>query len=159
MHSAEKALNIRPGKRDELFEWFGKQPEAVRVQIMKNKIRLYHEWASRKRKENELPQEMADYAALLAAIMDAWRGHAEGKKLKDFELRVAVAKEKKKARTAPTATLIEEQFLPMISKLRNEGLSWRQVAGFIRTHHHKKFAHTYLAKIYGQWVSAEKKCK
>ena len=149
MHSAEKALRIRPKKRDEFMSWFGSQPEEIRLEIIRNKIQTYHRWVSQKGKE--LSQEQADYAALLSATMDAWRSVTAGKRPKDFDLRVQIAKKKKKDRLAPVATTIEDQFLPLIEKLRHEGLSWREISKYIRNHHHRKFAHAYLCKIYTQW--------
>lgn len=151
MHNAEKTLQIRDGKRDELFAWFGSQTEEIRLEIIRIKIDTYRRWASQEGRTKTMPAEKADYAALLAAIMDVWRGLQSGKKSKDFELRVMEAKAKKKARLAPRADLLEREFLPLIGRLRGEGLSWRQVSEYIQKHHHKKFAHAYLLKIYKQW--------
>ena len=87
--------------------------------------------------------------------MDAWISIAEAKTPKDFALRVETAKSAKKTRLSPTASLIENQFMPLIVDLRGEGLSWRQIAEYIRTHHHKKFAHGYLSVLYKQWHPAK----
>lgn len=151
MHSAEKALQIRSGKRDELFVWFGSQPEEMRLEIVRRKIDTYRRWASQEARTKAMPAEKADYAALLSAIMEVWRGLQSGKKSQDFKLRVEAAKAKKKTRLAPKADLLEREFLPLIEKLRGEGLSWRQISGYIEEHHHKKFPHSYLLKVYNEW--------
>ncbi len=151
MHSAEKTLQIRAGRRDELLAWFGTQPEEIRLEIVRIKIDIYRRWATQDGRTKAMPAEQRDYAALLAAITEVWRGLRSGKNSKDFELRVLEAKAKKKARLAPQADLLEREFLPLIARLRGEGLSWRQVSEYIQKHHHKKFAHAYLHKIYKQW--------
>ncbi|QWV98586.1 hypothetical protein KP005_04665 [Geomonas nitrogeniifigens] len=151
MHNAEKTLQIRSGKRDELFVWFGAQPEEIRLEIVRIKIDTYRRWATREGRTKEMSAEQLDYAALLSSIMDVWRGLRSGKKIEDFELRVKAAKAKKKARLAPKADLLEREFLPLISRLLSDGLSWRQISEYIQKHHHKKFAHAYLHKIYQQW--------
>jgi len=151
MHSAEKALQIRQAKRDEIFTWFGKQPEEIRLEIFKKKIDTYHRWASQDGRTRAMPAEQVDYAALMSAIMNFMSRLRSGKTSEDFELRVKAAKAQKKARLAPEADLVEREYLPLIKRLLDEGLSWRQVSLYIEEHHHKKFPHSYLYKIYKQW--------
>lgn len=150
MHSATATLRIRPARQAELLGWYAKQPLEIRLRVHSEKIQFFREWKSRAKDDPTpaLPVEQSDYAALLAGISRVLKSIEDCKTPKAFATRVDQAKARRKARQSPVAEMLEKQFLPLIHQLKHEGLSWRQIAEYIRQHHRKTIAHTYISKIY-----------
>jgi len=149
MHSAKNALRIRPARQAELLAWYARQPLETRLRVHGEKLRLFRAWRGRQKDgEDVIPAEQADYAALLAGISVVEKSVSETKTPKDFAVRVEQAKLRRKARSAPAADNIEKQFLPLISSLRHEGLSWRDIAAYLKQHHRKVWSHSYIHTIY-----------
>jgi len=153
MHNATAVYETRPARRSELVAWYARQPEAVRIEIHQRKIDIQRTWQNNARaagKEREDKGGQADYAALVAAIAEYWKSVNQAKTEKDFKRRVAASLAKKKTRLAPVAAEIE-QMLPLIERLRKEGLSWRQIVQYLKEHHKKTFSVAYLQRICAAW--------
>ena len=150
MHSATATLRIRPARQAELLGWYAKQPLEIRLRVHSEKIQFFRAWKGRSKDDPNptLPVEQSDYAALLAGISRVMKSLEDCKSPKAFASRVDQAKARRKARQSPVAEMLEKQFLPLIHQLKREGLSWRQIAGYIKQHHHKSITHTYISKIY-----------
>ena len=150
MHSATATLRIRPARQAELLGWYAKQPLEIRLSVHSEKIQFFREWKSRAKDDPTpaLPVEQSDYAALLAGISKVLKSLDDCKTPKAFATRVDQAKARRKARKSPVAEMLEKQFLSLIHRLKCEGLSWRQIAEYIKRHHHKSVAHSYISKIY-----------
>jgi hypothetical protein len=141
---------MRPARQSELLGWYAKQPLEIRLRVHTEKIQFFREWKGRSKDDSNpaLPVEQSDYAALLAGISRVRKSLEDCKSPKAFATRVDQAKARRKAKQSPVAEMLENKLLPLIRQLRHEGLSWRQIAGYIKQHHHKSITHTYICKIY-----------
>jgi hypothetical protein len=63
------------------------------------------------------------------------------------ENRIKAAKAKSE-RIAPKKTKVRNDWLPVIERLRAEGLSWQNVSNYIALHHKRKVSRGYLQKLF-----------
>lgn len=153
MHNATAVYETRPARRSELVAWYARQPEAVRIEIHQRKIDIQRTWQNNARaagRERAEKGGTADYAALVAAIAEYWKSVNKAKTEMDFKKRVAASLAKKKTRFAPVAAEIEKM-LPLIERLRSEGMSWRQIVEYLKEHHKRTFSVAYLQRICAAW--------
>lgn len=153
MREVKNILRITPKKRKELLHWLAGQNTEMLMRICKAKSVTMTTWQSKYRQEKQAGTidttiEQVELASLLDAVTKIKREIEGGKTAKAYELRVLEAKEKTKARKAPATTLISKNYLQLVHSLRKEGLSWRQIQGYLKTHHHKDFAFSTIRTAY-----------
>lgn len=149
MREVKGTLKIVPKKRRELLSWFASQSQDIQLKICKTKSVTLATWRSKYKEQTVTTTvEQAELASLLDAILKIRRDLQGGKTEKAFEVRLLEAKKKTKERKAPASTVIAKNYLDLIHLLRTEGLSWRRVQSYIKTHHRKSFAFSTLRSTY-----------
>lgn len=143
-----------PERKAELLNFFNDQNELVQLEaffLMQQNVKRLdakHE----KRKTTEL-----HFACFLIAL-DAMKGLEEIKRRKgtmmdsrkakqQYSLRVARVKGKKQ-KSAERKRLIEVRYYFEIKKLRDDGLSWRQVADYLNRYYDAEISFTYLREAF-----------
>lgn len=148
-------------KRQALFDWFSTQGEATKIEA----IRLQGDIANqyRDRYDKQYRHEYYFSMLILALTKMHWTetAHAQKKVLTDKEsaqitqLRINRLKAQKKSKSAPKKELIRIRFYEEIAALKSQGLSWREIASYIRIHHKKNFTFGYLRNCFIE-LTAEK---
>jgi len=64
------------------------------------------------------------------------------------EIRLSRIKAGRKGKGNPTRRLVEIRYFEMISKLRKENLSWRDISAYIAKFHKHRISHSYLRKVF-----------
>ena len=150
-----------PADRASLIRWIAKQGEATHVELMKLQGDLVKQ--SRDKQAVGKKSEFFFAMLILAAKKMRWLEQApsqkisltndENKKLR--EMRIARIKTSQKRKEAPQKALIRVRYYEEIKKLREGGLSWRQIQEYIKTHHKKNISWTYLQRVYAD-LTAER---
>ena len=81
----------------------------------------------------------------------------EAEKITELRIQRIIA-EKNKGRASQQKHLIEIRFYEEIKNLKEKGLSWREIAIYIKKFHKKKISHGYLQQCYHQ-IQREKKIR
>lgn len=152
---------ITKQRRAALFNWLATQGEAIKVEALKLQGDLSNQ--NRDRYSKEYRSEFYYSMLILAIIKMHWTETAQQQKksLSDndaamiTELRIGRLKAAKKTKSSPKKDLIRVRYYEEIAALKSQGLSWRQIAEYIRLHHKKKFTFGYLRNCFVE-LSAEK---
>ena len=139
-----------PAQRTMLFRWLAGQGEAVKIEATK----LQGELAQQKRPQYDAQHRAEFYYSMLvlALVKMHWIETAQAQKVqlsddearKITDIRISRIKSQRNARPSPKKDLIRVRFYEEIKTLKNEGLSWRQIADYIRIHHKKTFTFGYI---------------
>ncbi|ACD97392.1 hypothetical protein [Trichlorobacter lovleyi] len=148
-------------KRQSLFDWFSTQGETIKIEA----IRLQGDLANQHRDRYDKQYRHEFYYAMLILALNKmhWTetAHTQKKSLNDKEsiqitqLRIERLKAQKRVKSAPKKELIRIRFYEEIAALKSQGLSWRQIADYIRIHHKKNFTFGYLRNCFIE-LTAEK---
>jgi hypothetical protein len=151
--------------RKRLINYYARLPEQTRIEAHKLQTDLLRQ--SRDKYDNARQQEFT-YAMLLLALAkmkSLESGQATKKALTDeeagkiTELRIQrVLTAKNKGRESKQKHLIEIRFYEEIKNLKEKGLSWREIAEYIKKYHKKKISHGYLQQCYHQ-IKREKQIR
>ena len=149
-------------RRDELFRWLAKQGEATRKELVK----LQGDLAAQHRPQYDKAYRVDFYYAMqvLALAKMHWAETAQAQKatLTSAEAadltarRTARIKAIAKRKASPKKELIRVRFFEEIKRLKAEGLSWRQIALYIKTYHKVSLAFGYLRNTF-EALDKEKK--
>lgn len=145
------------------FRWLALQGEQTKIEAAKLQTDLI-----RQHRRQGIGQTMTSeftYAMLcLALVKMVWLETAQkrkGSKLSDEEfqkvqeIRIERIRGKKRKKSSPKKEVIRVRFFDLIRKLRDEGLSWRDISDYIATHHKTRLTHSYIRESFIE-LSAEK---
>ncbi len=145
------------------FRWLALQGEQTKIEAIKLQTDLIRQF--RKEHKNQLMSPEFAYAmSALALVKMVWMETAQQRKgaklseeefAKMQEIRIDRIKSKKKKKGSPKKEIIRVRFFELIRKLRDEGLSWREISDYIATHHKTSLVHSYIRESYIE-LSAEK---
>lgn len=146
----------KSAQRTMLFRWLTGQSESVKIEAVK----LQGDFASKHRSQYNSQYRAEYYYSMfvLALVNMHWIETAQSQKValesdqarKISEIRISRIRSQRKQRTSPKKDLIRVRFYEEIKTLKNEGLSWRQIADYIRLHHKKTFTFGYLRDCYNE---------
>ncbi len=142
-----KISGFTPVEQDELFRWFAMLPISLRVVTLRLQGELSRSW----RKSSQQGRKVeSDYACLLMA---AWRLRCleEGRCRRSVpggpalvrKIQVARVRDRR-PKPSPRKELILGKYRELIFDLRRNGMSWRQIASYLRKYHRQTFSHGYL---------------
>lgn len=152
---------ITKQRRDALFSWLASQGESVKVEAIKLQGDLSNQYRDRYSKEY---RSEFYYSMLIHAILKMhWTETAQQQKkslsdndaAKITELRIGRLKAARKTKSAPKKDLIRVRYYEEIAALKSQGLSWREIAEYIRLHHKMSFTFGYIRNCFIE-LSAEK---
>jgi hypothetical protein len=140
--------------RQSLSHYYADLPETVRIEAHKIQTDLARQNQGKylKRKAPEFY-----YAMLLLALFTMQRVETGQRKKIQLtskeaqritEIRLSRIKAARKTKRNPTQRSIEIRYFEMISRLRKENLSWRDISKYISRFHKHRISHSYLRKIY-----------
>lgn len=145
------------------FRWLSLQGEPAKIEAAKIQTDLIRQ----KRKQGQgmtMTPEFVYAMHALALIKMVWIETAQQRKgtklseeefAKMQEIRIGRIRGKKKKKGSPKKEIIRIRFFELIRKLREEGLSWREISDYIATHHKITLTHTYIRESFLQ-LSAER---
>lgn len=149
----------KPAQRTMLFRWLAGQGEAIRIEAS----RLQGDFASQNRPQYDAQYRSEFYYAMLvlALVNMHWVETSQSQKValtndetrKITDIRISRIKSQRKHRMSPKKDLIRVRFYEEIKTLKNEGLSWRQIADYIRLHHKKTFTFGYIRDCFIELTS------
>ena len=139
-----------------LIRWYGTQPVAERhachAEHRSIITRMLND-ARRKGTRLEADGEVS-YRAFLVALdnRDRLVDNARLKATDDLEAvtdhRIALEKERRTSKPSPVLDRLQGDLLPVVKKLRHEGLSWAKVSAYLARHHRLKISRGYLQSTF-----------
>jgi len=138
--------------RDQAIAYYRGLPEPERIKIHKDQSAAF----IRLRQENRnVPRSVLSYAAQVAAAMKhrALMESISRKKALDAdqleaiaEARINTIRGRRSAREGSNTRFLR-LYLHLVDRLRNEGLSWREISNYIAKYHKKKISHTHIRNV------------
>ena len=150
-------------RRDELMRYYGNLPENLRLNVMESQRDLI--WKNSKKQKIKGKEIEFFYGMLLRAVNQLQHLEtAEQRKqtLTDEEIanietiRLSRIKADHRKKKSPLKEIIEVRFYDLITRLRGDGLSWRDISAYIARFHKRRISHQYIATAY-KTISAERK--
>jgi len=155
-----KLTGISSSEEDKLIRFFYRLGPRARVEAFKLELDLYRKHFH-KRERDKLPE--FTYAMFLLALKAMHKIELQLKikkalSLEEAEkitkLRIERIKAQKRAKKSKKREYIEQN-LALIKQLRNAGLSWRDIAAYIKKYHRVKIAPSYIHMIYKEIIGNE----
>lgn len=146
---------MREKEKKELLKFFSRMNEQQRFEIASLKISIF-----RTTKEDFIEigcnREEHDNASLIMAISKMLsdikalerKGSLDKATLQRIEKFKKACAKKNSIRNSPTTDFVRRNLIIEISRLREEGLSWREIAEYVRVNHKKRVSHTLLRETY-----------
>lgn len=149
---------LRAAEIDQAFRFLAKQPSVIRQRIIAEQrsiLRLHRSQKGKKLTASDLERALALAAMRFKSderrlMRKSEMTNEEADHLRD--IRIARAKHTGKKKSANKRALIEHRYFELIGKLRDEGLSWRQIEGYLRSNHRQRISHSYIQKT---WLEIE----
>src|ERR1017187_7116616 len=125
------------------FRWLSLQGEQTKIEAAKLQTDLIRQQRKQGQGQTMTPEFVYAMHAL-ALVKMVWMETAQQRKgaklseeefAKMQEIRIDRIKSKKKKKGSPKKEIIRIRFFELIRKLREEGLSWREISDYIATHH------------------------
>ncbi|AAR35491.1 hypothetical protein KVP06_10660 [Geobacter sulfurreducens] len=151
----ENILGLTAKRRKKLIRYYSSLAEPVRIEahrLQRDCMRQYRE-AYR----GTVTQEEFSYAMLLLALdkmlsieeFERQRNVTSEHADKAAKLRAARIKASRRVqKPSPTKERILLRYFKLICRLREEEkMSWREIARYIKKHHHEEISHVYLKKV------------
>jgi len=140
--------------RQDMAKYYVELPEAVKIEAHKIQTDLARQ--NRNRLDRQKGPEYY-YAMFLLALRMMFRIETgQQKKIqltaqeaqRITEIRLSRVKAGRKGKGHPTRRLVEIRYFEMISRLRKENLSWREISAYIARFHKHRISHSYLRKVF-----------
>jgi hypothetical protein len=163
LKEVDKFSGTSEAQRAANFRWLALQGEQTKIEAAKIQTDLIRQHRRQGMGQTMTPEFVYAIHAL-ALVKMVWMETAQqrkGAKLSDEEfakmqeIRIDRIKSKKRKKASPKKNLIRIRFFELIRKLREEGLSWREVSDYLVTHHKTKLTHSYIRESFIE-LSAEK---
>lgn len=141
-------------QRRDLCRWYSRLPESVRVEACRLQTDLIRQHRQRQQ-AGKMPEFLHAMLVLALQKMRSVEGGLDRKgrltleqARRISEIRLARAQAERTGRKSPTRHKLELQHAEQIKRLRGEGLSWREVAEYLRRYHRLEVSHTYLRRVF-----------
>lgn len=154
-----KATGMFPTKRQKLVRYYARLPEPERLMLHAEQSELIR----KHRKNWKHGRELLPYCMLIQALDERYRLEY-ATRLKTVALEDLVKAEEirvNRVKTGRTKTrrgakrAVISPHLRLIKKLREQyGLSWREIAAYLKKHYMIKVAHSYLCTVYNKHAFA-----
>ena len=144
---------ISASEEDRLIKFFFRMGTKARIEAFKLEQDFYRKNISKKRKDKH--NEYV-YAMFLLALKSMYKIELQLKIKKALtmeeaskitQIRIERIKAKKRIKKSKKREWIEH-YLPLLKQLREAGLSWRDIALYIKKYHRIKIAPSYLVTVY-----------
>ena len=141
-------------QRRDLCRWYARLPETVRIEACRLQTDLIRQ--HRQRQQSGRTAEFL-FAMLMLALqmMRSVEGGLDRKgrltldqARRISEIRLARSQADRASRKSPTRQKLELRHAEMVRRLRGEGLSWREVAAYLKRYHRMEVSHTYLRLLF-----------
>ena len=138
------------------FRWLSLQGEQTKIEAAKLQTDLIRQQRKQGQGQTMTPEFVYAMHAL-ALVKMVWMETAQQRKgaklseeefAKMQEIRIDRIKSKKKKKGSPKKEIIRIRFFELIRKLREEGLSWREISDYIATHHKTTLTHSYIRESF-----------
>ena len=163
LQEIKRLTGLPADRRNELMRYFGKLPEHLRLNVMERQRDLI--WKNSKKQKIKGKEIEFFYGMLLRAVGQLRHlEKAEQRKeiLTDEEIaqietiRLTQIRAAHRKKGSPLLKKIEVRFFDLIKRLRDEGLSWRDISAYIARYHKRRISHAYIAAAY-KTIRAERK--
>jgi hypothetical protein len=145
-------LGIR--QRKELTSYYARLPEKIKIEVHAIQTVFIRKNRPQFSKGKQAEFMFAQFILAIKKIRNLETGQAGKRELtpeeakKITEIRVERIKSERKKKASPVRQLIEVRFYEEIKKLRQEGLSWREISKYIATHHKRRISHAYIQQTW-----------
>jgi len=162
MEYIRKLTGISSSEEDKLIRFFYRLGPRARVEAFKLELDFYRKHFH-KRERDKIPE--FTYAMFLLALKAMHKIELQLKikkalSLEEAEkitkLRIERLKAQKRARKSKKREYIEQN-LALIKQLKDAGLSWRDIAAYIKKYHRVKVAPSYIYTVYKEVMENEGK--
>lgn len=147
----ERLTGMKARMRLELAGYYGRLNESGKIEAHRRATDVFRFWRSQGKTEKQRDGEN-NYAALLTALktMRNEERKPPDKISGDEQLRLRIKRMAKdrKPKSAKMKDILEKRYMTEIGRLREEGLSWRQISSYMKKYHGKMISHTYLKRIF-----------
>lgn len=141
-----------------LIRWYGTQPVAERHACHAEHKQIITRMLNDARKNGTRlePDGELSYGAFLRALDNRSRlvDNARLKSTDDLEAvtshRIAVEKARRMSKPSPKYDRLHGDLLPVVKRLREEGLSWAKVSAYLARHHKLKVSRGYLQDTFAE---------
>lgn len=154
LNCVQKLCGLTELQRRDLCRWYAKLPETVRVEAYRLQTDLIRQHRQRQQ-PGQVPEFLYAMQMLALQLMRSVEGGLDRKgKLtleqarRISEIRLARAQADKASRKNPTRAKLELRHAGDVRRLRGEGLSWREVAAYLKRYHRLEVSHTYLQRLF-----------
>lgn len=140
--------------RQDLAKYYVALPEGVKIEAHKIQTDLARQNRSKFAKQKAPEYYYAMFLLALRAMFRIETGQQRKIQLtakeaqRITEIRLSRIKAGRKTKGNPTRRLIEIRYFEMISRLRKEKLSWRDISAYIGKFHKHRISHSYLRKVF-----------
>jgi hypothetical protein len=147
------------------FRWLSLQGEQTKIEAAKLQTDLIRQHRKQGQGMTMTPEFVYAMHAL-ALVKMVWMETAQQRKgaklseeefAKMQEIRIDRIKSKKKKKGSPKKEIIRIRFFELIRKLREEGLSWREISDYIATHHKMALTHSYIRESFIELLAEKTK--
>lgn len=151
MDKIEKIVGVGADERDELIRWYARMNESERLDVHQ----LQSDLLRQKREQiKPLGHSTGAYAVLVLALARRRRTLTAAERKEHMTpaqaeqvskmRRNAIAGNRKGRGEGKIAKLVRLRWYHEIDNLREQGLSWREIASWIRKYHKTKVSHTHI---------------
>lgn len=153
MNDMDKLTGFKAIKRNEILNYFKNLPEQHIIDIC-FELSLINE------KDKD---PVAVYSKFLTLINERFQVEtASSRKYQLSEKETELAKEIKRSRVSrrkpkksPVYDTVRKKYIQLIKDLREEDLSWRQIALYLQMNHKVRISHVYIRSIYMEEYSGK----
>ncbi|MBU4474822.1 MAG: hypothetical protein KUA35_09335 [Pseudodesulfovibrio sp.] len=150
-------------ERQDALRWYARQTEEFRVNLMTNRFRLF---CDLKAKQVDKDLALLEYAALCLVLKSegffAEKRYRSKKVLADSEIQLLRKRRTEKAQAIQLRTRKRGQVMERLAKkwgvvveLRENGLSFRDIAVYLKENHQLKVSCGYLHEKFVEWEKKE----
>lgn len=167
MDSARKLIGLGPDDRDWLRRYYGRLTELEVDMLHEQQTRVMRGWIDARHPAAEEPVGKRSKMALLV-VLDRHRraSKATGRKSRGVtpeemdqveNARIAGALAGKPRRVPRKKQLLARRWLPVVLRLRGEGMSWQGVEKYLRKYHRYSASYDYIRRACADIVSDREK--
>lgn len=148
----EVLTGLKTRTRLGLAGYYANLNESGKIDAHRRQVEVFRVWRTQGKTERTKDGEN-NYAALLVALKAMQKiEKTPVTSNENFEFRIDRLKKDRKPKPQKMKDVIKRRYLTEITRLRDEGLSWRQISSYLEKYFKKKISHTYLKSVVEELV-------